>query len=90
MKNRNREEGEFMSSDELGRIVVNLSINRQLEALPEVLAEQFDMMPKEVCEVIGSKFAQIVKIDGIIRDQKLDRVNERISKIEKKAERMLK
>ena len=90
MKNRNREEADgFIASDELGRIVVYLSMNRQLSTLPEVLAEQFDMTPEDVCDFIGSKFAQIVKVDGIIRDQGLDKVNERISKIEKKAGHML-
>lgn len=88
MKNRNNDREE-MPADELGRIVVYLSMNRQLSTLPEVLAEQFDMTPEDVCEFIGSKFAQIVKVDGIIRDQGLDKVNERISKIEKKAGHML-
>lgn len=90
MKNRNNDRGaEYMPSDELGRIVVYLSMNRQLDTLPEVLAEQFDMTPEDVCDFIGSKFAQIVKVDGIIHDQGLDKVNERISKIEKKAGHML-
>lgn len=92
MKNRNNDREareEEMPSDELGRIVVYLSMNRQLSTLPEVLAEQFDMTPEDVCDFIGSKFAQIVKVDGIIRDQGLDKVNARISKIEKKAGHML-